>query len=54
MSDKQTYCLPNWEDLDQFPDIVIWITKENNSQHFLCKICESGSLKMSNMGIGAL
>ena len=31
MSDNQTYYPPNGKDLDQFPDIAIWITKGNTS-----------------------
>ena len=48
MSDKSTYYRPDWEDVDQFPDVSAWVARGKDKHHFSCKICHSGSLKLSN------
>lgn len=49
ISDKSTFYSLAWEDPKQFLDIVLWTMKEKDSQYFECRICKSGSLKLSNM-----
>ena len=39
-----------WEDPTQFPDITPRIIEGKDNQHFACRICTSGSLKLSNKG----
>ena len=54
MSDKNAYYKSAWEDPNQYPNVAIWIKRGKDDQHFACKICSSGSLKLSNMGISAV
>ena len=48
-----------WEDKNLFPEISQWIqgvsTGKSDDVHFFrCKICKTGKLSLSNMGIGAV
>ena len=38
----------------QFLDIAPWSMKGKDNQYFACRICKSGSFKLSNVGIAAV
>ena len=53
-----THYNADWENHDLFPDLAPWIQRANNGQkddinHYSCKVCNSGRLKLSNMGVTA-
>ena len=46
----------SWENPDMYPDLAQWIQAANSGQsddiyHYECKICRTGRLKLSNMGV---
>ena len=49
MNPKQTY--DDSEDPNKFPDIVSWVKMGKDDIHFVCKLCKTGLLKLSTMGI---
>ena len=49
MNPKQTY--DDSEDPSKFPDIVSWMKMGKDDMHFVCKLCKTGLLKLSTMGI---
>ena len=52
--DKQTYYNRAWEDPTEYPEFALWIEMGKDSKHFRCKVCKTGSLKLSNMGTEVL
>lgn len=38
----------------QFLDIAPWSMKGKGNQYFACRVCKSGSFKLSNVGIAAV
>ena len=52
MPSKQTYNL-EWEDKKIHPNLSEWIRMGKYNKHFSCKVCNTGSLKLGAMGIGA-
>ena len=52
MPSKQTYNL-EWEDKKIHPNLSKWIRMGEDSRHFCCKVCNTGSLKLGAMGFGA-
>jgi len=61
MGKKQAYASkynPDWENPDLFPDLAQWISPAKSGQrddinHYACKVCRNGRLKLSNMGVTA-
>ena len=49
---------PDWENPELYPDLASWIQpvktgKPDDANQFACKICMSGPLSLSNMGVTA-
>ena len=53
MPSKQTYYNLEWEDKKIHPNLSEWIRMGKDNNHFCCKVCNTGSLKLGAMGIGA-
>ena len=53
MSETSTYN-PEWEVPSLFTHYVDWVSKGRNKHHFSCKVCQTNSLKLSDMIIEAL
>ena len=54
MPGKQTFCDPNWFVKELNPDIAGWLKPvENDTSSVFCIPCKK-SIKLSNMGIGAV
>ena len=52
---RPTYYTKTWEDKTKYPDISVWITGEEGSKTFNCKLCKKPKdLQLGNMGITAL
>ena len=56
---KKTYNTlynPEWENPEFYPDLAEWIQpcktgQADDKNHFQCKFCKSGRLKLSTMGV---
>ena len=53
MPSKQTYYNLEWEDKKIHPNLSEWIRMGKYNKYFCCKVCNTGSLKLVTMGIGA-
>ena len=53
MPSKQTYYNLEWEDKKIHPNLSEWIRTGKDNKHFCCKVCNTASLKLGAMGIGA-
>ena len=51
---KKTYCNPEWEDPQKYPDFSSWTSKGKDENSFSCKLCGDSSLRLDNMAMGAL
>ena len=45
---------PEWELPSLFPQYAHWVSKGKHKHYFTCKVCQTNSLKLSNMGVEAL
>ena len=53
MPSKQTYYNLEWEDKKIHPNLSEWIRMGKDIKHFCCKVCNTGSLKLGAVCIGA-
>ena len=51
---SETYYNISWEIPKEFPEFAPWITRGANNKEFKCKVCNTPSRKLSNMGVEAL
>ena len=54
MSRKQTYYSKDLENPERYPKISKWVVGEEGSTGYSCRICNSNTLKLGNMGVEAL
>ena len=51
---RQTYNSQLWEDEEKFQELSKWVSGKGGEKTFSCKLCDSKSLQLGNMGVKAL